>query len=53
MLNGEPLKLDRNDDLPEVKGRIAAAGSIQFAPATITFLAMPEAGNAACAAIKG
>jgi hypothetical protein len=53
MLNGEPLKLDRNDDLPEVKGRIAAAGSIHFAPATITFLAMPEAGNAACAAIKG
>ena len=53
MLNGQPLKLDPNDDLPEINGRAAAAGPIQFAPATITFLAIPEAANAACAAIKG
>ena len=52
-LNGQPLKLDRNDDLPEINGRTAAAGPIHFAPAAITFLAIPEAANTACAAIKG
>jgi heparanase 1 len=52
MLNGQPLKLDRNDDLPEINGRAAAAGPVQFAPATVTFLAIPEAANAACAVIK-
>ena len=32
MLNGQPLKLDPNDDLPEINGRAAAAGPIQFRP---------------------
>ena len=50
MLNGQPLKLDPNDDLPEINGRATAAGPIHFAPATITYLAIPEAANAACAA---
>jgi heparanase 1 len=53
MLNGHPLKLDPNGDLPEVNGRAAAAGRIHFAPATITYLAIPEAANATCAAVKG
>ncbi len=53
MLNGQPLKLDPNDDLPEINGRAAAAGPMHFAPATITFVAVPEAANAACAAVKG
>jgi heparanase len=53
MLNGRPLKLDPNDNLPEINGRAAAAGSIHFAPATITYLAIPEAANAACAAARG
>jgi len=53
MLNGQPLKLDPNDDLPEINGRAAATGPIQFAPATVTFLAIPGAANPACAAIKG
>jgi hypothetical protein len=53
MLNGQALKLDPNDDLPEINGRAAAAGPIQFAPATITFLAIPEAANTACAAVEG
>jgi heparanase len=53
ILNGQPLKLDPTDDLPEINGRTAADGPIHFAPATITFLAIPEAANAACAAING
>jgi len=53
MLNGKPLKLDPNDDLPEINGRATAAGPMHFAPATITFVAIPEAANAACAAVKG
>jgi heparanase len=53
MLNGESLKLASNDDLPKINGRATAAGPMHFAPATITFLAVPEAGNAACAAVKG
>jgi heparanase 1 len=53
VLNRQPLKLDPNDDLPEIKGRATAAGPIQFAPATIAFMAIPEAANAACAANNG
>jgi hypothetical protein len=53
MLNGQVLKLGPNDGLPEINGRAAVAGPIQFAPATVTFLAIPEAANPACAAIKG
>ena len=53
MLNGQPLKLDPNDDLPGINGRATATGPMHFAPATVTFLAIPEAANAACAAIKG
>jgi len=53
ILNGQPLKLDSNDDLPEISGRAAAAGPMHFAPATITFVTIPDAANAACAAIKG
>jgi hypothetical protein len=53
MLNGESLELASNDDLPKINGRAVAAGPMRFAPATITFLAVPEAGNAACAAVKG
>jgi heparanase 1 len=52
MLNGLPLRLDPNDDLPEINGRATAAGPMHFAPATITFVAIPEAANAACAAVK-
>ena len=53
MLNGKPLKLDPNDDLPEINGRATAAGPMHFAPATITFVAIPEAANAECAAVRG
>ena len=52
MLNGEAPQLDPNDDLPEMNGRATAAGPMHFAPATITFVAIPDAANAACAAVK-
>lgn len=48
MLNGRELKLVGNDALPQLKGVHTAAGTITFAPATISFLAIPTAGNSAC-----
>jgi hypothetical protein len=47
-LNGETLALNARDELPAVDGVSTAAGVVTFAPATITFLAMPAARNAAC-----
>jgi heparanase len=47
-LNGAELSLDRNGDLPRLSGLPAAAGDISLAPATITYLAVPKAGNSAC-----
>jgi hypothetical protein len=47
-LNGHPLALSAADELPDVAGVSAAADTVSFAPATITFLAIAEAGNDAC-----
>lgn len=47
-LNGLPLRLGRQDDLPRIRGVGTAAGALTFAPATITFLTMPASGNKAC-----
>jgi heparanase len=47
-LNGQPLALSAKDELPSLAGVPAAAGTVTFAPATITFLAIAEAGNEAC-----
>jgi hypothetical protein len=47
-LNGERLALNAHDELPALDGRATAAAVVTFAPATITFLAMPDARNAAC-----
>ncbi len=44
-LNGTELKLGTGDDLPDLAGVPVAAGDISFEPATITFLALPGAGN--------
>jgi heparanase len=49
-LNGTILKLAEHDNLPALVGAGTAAGPVSFAPATITFLAVEGAGNAACAA---
>jgi heparanase 1 len=48
-LNGGTLALAAGDELPPIAGvPMAAADTIAFEPATITFLAIPEAGNGAC-----
>lgn len=47
-LNGRTLKLGKDDSLPSLKGIKVAAGEIEFAPKTITFLTFPEAGNVGC-----
>jgi hypothetical protein len=47
-LNGTTLALDPRGGLPEFEGMPMAAGIASFAPATITFLAVPAAANSAC-----
>src|SRR5580704_12006412 len=47
-LNGTTLSLDGAGELPRLSGITTAAGPISFAPVTITFLAIPDAGNSAC-----
>ena len=47
-LNGSELSLTAGGDLPQIKGKAQKAGSVKFAPASITFLAIPNAGNASC-----
>jgi heparanase 1 len=47
-LNGRALKLGAGDRLPSMEGDPTEAGISTFAPATITFLAMPRAANRAC-----
>jgi hypothetical protein len=47
-LNGNTLALNERGELPRLSGHAMAAGTLSFAPATITFLAIPGAGNRAC-----
>ena len=47
-LNGSELKLGAGDELPKLKGASVKAGQVTFAPASITFLAIPKANNASC-----
>ncbi|WP_246787788.1 hypothetical protein [Bradyrhizobium sp. CCBAU 53421] len=47
-LNGSTLALGASDQLPTLSGDATAAGVIAFAPATITFLTVADAGNANC-----
>ena len=47
-LNGSELKLGPNDELPALTGVPTETGRLTFAPASITFLAMPNAGNGSC-----
>jgi heparanase len=47
-LNGSTLALDAGDALPPLAGAPTAADTVTFEPATITFLAIPEAANNAC-----
>jgi len=47
-LNGERLQLGPNDELPSMAGIPQPPGRVNFAPATITFLAVPDAANPQC-----
>lgn len=47
-LNGKPLELRSNDDLPQLTGERTQAGKLVFAPTSITFLALAGANNGAC-----
>jgi hypothetical protein len=47
-LNGGVLNLSADGDLPQLKGKAQSEGRVTFAPASITFLAFPHAGNASC-----
>jgi hypothetical protein len=47
-LNGTTLELGPNDDLPALAGVATPPGAIELPPATITFLAIANAGNPAC-----
>ena len=44
-LNGRELKLQPNDELPKLEGKRIKAGHINFAPTSISFLAIPSANN--------
>lgn len=47
-LNGQELTLGSNDELPSMDGSRVPPGPVQLAPASITFLAVADAGNASC-----
>ena len=47
-LNGRPLALDPGDELPLIAGAPTTANTVTFKQATITFLAIPAAGNNTC-----
>jgi hypothetical protein len=47
-LNGTELKLGPDDGLPPFAGVPTGSGHVTFAPATISFLAIPMANNASC-----
>src|SRR3984885_8652675 len=47
-LNGAALKVDSSGNLPPIEGAATAAGSVSFAPVTITFLTVEHSGNSTC-----
>ncbi len=47
-LNGVALKLGAGDELPKIAGVGTKAGEVMFGAQSITFLALPAAGNGAC-----
>lgn len=47
-LNGKELKLGAGDSIPELTGLPVPSGQVTFAPASISFLAIPQANNANC-----
>lgn len=52
-LNGQPLRLGPADKLPALVSVREPAGQVNFAPATITYLAAPSAANPQCMGRRG
>lgn len=50
LLNGTELKLGAGDALPALSGARTRPGAVELPPASITFLAVPAAGNGSCQA---
>jgi hypothetical protein len=48
LVNGRELRLGASDELPALDGEAIAPGPLDLAPASITFLAIANAGNPAC-----
>ena len=51
-LNGIDLQLGVDDTFPPLPWNNSASGTTDFAPATITFIAVPAASNTACHATE-
>jgi heparanase len=47
-MNDRELRLGAHDELPPLEGEVVAAGRLDLVPASITFLALPNAANPAC-----
>ena len=47
-LNGQDLNLESHDELPSLVGSPVPPGTVQLAAASISFLAVEDAGNGAC-----
>jgi heparanase 1 len=47
-LNGSELRLGADDAIPRLTGIPTSSGRLTLPPATITFLAIPNANNASC-----
>jgi heparanase len=47
-LNGNTLRLTSSGDLPQFSGEPVNAGRVNFAPTSITYLSVANAGNASC-----
>jgi hypothetical protein len=47
-LNGQELRIAADGNVPEYKAEEFKRGVVSFAPATITILTLPNAGNASC-----
>jgi hypothetical protein len=48
LLNGTALQAEKDGSLPAIQGKRIAAGALELAPESITFLTMPTARNASC-----
>jgi heparanase 1 len=47
-LNERLLRVHANGELPQLQAQAVTGGRVELAPVTITFLAVPEAGNPSC-----